>query len=401
VAWIEYVRRTPEARVLIVSQRRVAPMMSRCLLFNFEDVIASIDAVDIAAPLQPDGSRGWLRRNAARLDRLRLGAGRVVSHLDPEPGRRYRLLFVAVQGYRDLFTLGPLSAWLAAADVSVCYIEELWRSDLRGRRLELALLRPFDLVLLSCHGSVEPVAATTGRPTRYLAPGIDMPIFSPYPDPPPRCIDVYAMGRRSADLHRALLRLAAERGLFYLHDTSGDAPVHDPAEHRRHLAGLIKRARYFLASWAKFDVPGRTATQHEVGFRFFEGAAGGSVLLGGEPRTPMFAELFGWPDAVVPCGPDDVGAVIESLDRDPDRTDRIRRANVAHSLARHDCAYRWADVLAQIGLPPTPALEARRRQLAALAAAADPRATRLAAREGSRAGDAGGAPTGRTDGRPG
>jgi hypothetical protein len=379
--WIEYVRRAPEARVLIVSQRRIAPLMSRCLLFDFEDVIASIDGADIAAPLQPDASRAWLSQSAARLDRLVLGAGRIIARLDPAPPRRYRLLFVAVQGYRDLFALGPLSDWLSAADVSVCYIEELWRSDLRGRRLELRLLRPFDLVLLSCHGSVEAVAATTGRPTRYLPPGIDMPTFCPYPDAPARVIDVYAMGRRPDEIHQAILGLARERRLFYLYDTSGDAPVRDPSEHRRHLAGLIKRARYFLTTWAKFDVPGRTARQHEVGFRFFEGAAGGSILLGAEPRTPMFGELFGWTDAVVQCGPEDIGGVIEALDRDPARAEGIRRANVANALARHDCAYRWADVLAQVGLSPMSALEARRRQLSELATSVGPSGARGAAQD--------------------
>jgi hypothetical protein len=368
VSWIEYVRREPEARVLIVSQRRIAPVRSRCLLFDFEDVIARIDAADIAAPVRPDAWRAWRCRNAARLERWHLGAGRMLSRLDPKPARRYRLLFVAVQGYRDLFTLGSLSEWLAAADVSACYVEELWRSDLRGRRRELGLLRPFDLVLLSCHGSVEAVAAATGRPTRYLAPAIDMATFCPYPDGPPRVIDIYAMGRRPAEIHQALLGLADARGLFYLYDTSPDARVHDPADHRRRLAALIKRTRFFLTTWAKFDVPGRTATQHEVGFRFFEGAAGGAVLLGTRPRTPMFEQLLGWPDAVIPCGPEDIGAVIDILDRDPARTEGIRRANVVHSLTRHDCGHRWAEVLAAVGLSVPAALEERRRRLADLAA---------------------------------
>jgi len=294
-----------------------------------------------------------------------------MAQLDPKPPRRYRLLFVAVQGYRDLFTLGSLSEWLAAAEVSVCYIEELWRSDLRGRWLDLRLLRPFDLVLLSCHGSVEAVATTTGRPTRYLPPGINVPAFCPFPDPPPRVIDVYAMGRRPAEIHQTLERLAQERQLFYLYDTFRDSSVQDPAEHRRHLAGLIKRTRYFLATWAKFDIPGRTALQHEVGFRFFEGAAGGTVLLGAEPQTPMFETLFGWTDAVVPCGPDDIGDVIRNLDRDVARTEQIRRSNVVNSLKRHDSAYRWANVLAEVGLECKPALEKRRRHLADLATLID------------------------------
>jgi hypothetical protein len=366
--WIEYVHRGSEPRVLVVSQRRLAPMMSRCLLFNFEDVIAEIESADIAAPAMPGSLRGR-RRTAARLDRLLLGAGRAVLRLDPRPIHRYRLLFVAAQGYRDLLEMGPLSEWLAAAEMSVCYIEELWRTDLRGRRRDLALLRPFDLVLLSCQGSVEAVGAITGRPTRYLAPSIDMRLFCPYPDPLPRVIDVYAMGRRPAEMHEALLRLAAERGLFYLFDTTGDARVHDHVQHRRHLASLIKRTRYFLTTRAKFDVPRRTAAQHEVGFRYFEGTAGGTVLLGSAPRTPAFEALFGWTDAVLECGPEDVGPVVEKLEADPERVEQIRRRNVVNSLRRHDCAYRWAEVLAAVGLGEPAALAERRRQLAELAIA--------------------------------
>ncbi len=372
MAWIEYVRRAADARVLLVSQRRLAPVTWRSLLFNFEDVIATVDAVDLAAPLPADAPGERRRQRAQRLDRLYLGAGRALLRLEPELDRRYPLLFVSLQGLQDLFQLGSLAPWLAAADVSVCYVEELWRSELPARRAELALLRHFDLVLLSCHGTVEPVAAATGRPCRYLAPGVDLLTFCPYPDPPARVIDIYAMGRRSAEMHETLVALAARRRLFYLYDTLSRADVHDPADHRRLLAELIKRARYFTVSRPKFDVPLRAAQQHEVGFRFFEGAAGGTVLLGQPPDTPVFAQIFNWEDAVVPCTPDDVGAVIEALDANPGRVDGIRRRNTLNTLKRHDCVDRWAEVLAAAGLPSTPGVDARRHRLAELMRTVDP-----------------------------
>lgn len=368
---IEYVHRSPEARVLLVSQRSIASVTWRCLLINFEDVIAAVDAVDIVAPMRPDLSRERLPDRATWRDRLRLGPRRAVSRLEPALGRRYPLLFVSLQCLEDLRRLDPLSDWVEAADVSVCYIEELWRSEVRQRRREIDRLRRFDLILLSCHGSVDEVAAATGRPCRYLPPAIDMLTFCPYPDPPARVIDIYAMGRRSAEMHRALMRVSSRRRLFYLYDTLSEAGVHDPADHRRHLAQLIKRSRYFLAMPAKFDVPGHTFTQHEVGFRFFEGAAAGAVLLGAAPDTPMFDQLFGWPDAVVPCTPDDVAAVLDTLERAPDRVDRIRRTNVINSLRRHDCAHRWSDVLAAAGLPATSGIEARLRRLGELIASAE------------------------------
>ncbi len=378
--WVEYVRRAPEARVLLVSQRLIAPVTWRCLLFNFEDVIASMDAVDIVAPAKADASsRPRSGHRPAWLDRLPLGSRPAAPRLAPKLPRRYPLLFVSLQGLQDLRRLGPLSDWLAAADVSVCYIEEMWRSEVREHRRELDLLRHFDVTLLSCHGSVDAVAAATGRPCRYLPPGIDMLTFCPYPDPPARVIDIYAMGRRSAEMHRALRRVAARRRFFYLYDTLSEAGVHDPADHRRHLAELIKRSRYFLAMPAKFDVPGRTFTQDEVGFRFFEGAAGGAVLLGAAPDTPMFDQLFGWTDAVVPCTSDDIAGVIDTLESDPERVERIRRSNIINSLRRHDCADRWSDVLDAAGLPAPPGVEARRRRLAELIASIEPDTARAGA----------------------
>ncbi len=37
-------------RVLLYSQRRLAPLISRCLSYEFEDVICQVDAVDLIAP---------------------------------------------------------------------------------------------------------------------------------------------------------------------------------------------------------------------------------------------------------------------------------------------------------------------------------------------------------------
>jgi len=38
------------ARVLMLSQRRLMPLVSRCLSYEIEDVIRRVDAVDLVAP---------------------------------------------------------------------------------------------------------------------------------------------------------------------------------------------------------------------------------------------------------------------------------------------------------------------------------------------------------------
>jgi hypothetical protein len=106
---------------------------------------------------------------------------------------------------------------------------------------------------------------------------------------------------------------------------------------------------------------GETGTQEEVGFRFFEGAAGGAVMIGDPPDVDSFREHFDWPDAVIhlPYGSADVGDLIADLDRQPERLARIRRDNLANSLLRHDWACRWRDVLQTVGLPTSPKLASR------------------------------------------
>jgi hypothetical protein len=198
--------------------------------------------------------------------------------------------------------------------------------------------------------------------------------FFPGAPPVERVIDVFNMGRRHPDTHRAFLDLAQERRLFYLYDTfKGNIPVQDPAEHRLQLANLIKRTRFFIANRAKANEEGETAKQEEVGFRFFEGAAGGAVMIGDPPRVSSFREHFGWQDSVIPMpfGSTGVGDLVAELEQQPERLAAIRRANLSNALRRHDWAYRWRSVLDACRLPASPALSAREAQLSELATEVD------------------------------
>jgi hypothetical protein len=160
----------------------------------------------------------------------------------------------------------------------------------------------------------------------------------------------------------------------YLFDTVNATSVRETCdEHRQQLAEIIKRTRYFMANKAKVDAPHHRGTQEELGFRSFEGAAGGAVLIGETPKVPSLGQLFDWPDAHihVPFDSTEVGAVIEELQKDPERVRRIRRNNVVNSLRRHDFAYRWQTILDAIGLPARPQLAQRIAKLNALADSID------------------------------
>jgi hypothetical protein len=261
--------------------------------------------------------------------------------------------------------------WRSTARVSVCYIEELYASDVSALGGFLKILKRFDHILVGNYGTVKTLAEATGRPCHYLARSTDTVKFCPYPGAPKRVIDFYAMGRRPPETHKALLRMADAGDWYYMYDTGGNYSVSSYVEHRRRLADMIKRSRFFLvfsASGAdKFE---RTRGQQELGFRFLEGAAAGAVLIGDAPHNASFNEHFGWQDSVIPLPFDsgDIADVIAELEADPSRLERISKTNVVNSLRRHDHVYRWGQILSIAGLKETRAMEYRRRELAELAA---------------------------------
>ena len=307
-------RHSAGARVLVVSQRHRAPHISRCTLYEFEELITQFDRADLIYPEVPQISmwrRRLLRRGydvLRRQPQLRAAA--------PVVGQQYDLVFVCCEDVGDLLGLGPIAAWIGAGAKKVCYVEEMWASDLPRRRHETVLLRQFDHVFLSCAGAVEQLQREIGVPVSFLAPSIDAVGFFPGEDPASRGIDVYSMGRRSPTTHAAFLRLARERGWFYVYDTFAANRVIDPLDHRFLLASLVKRTKYFVANRAKID-HAETRGQEEIGSRHFEGAAGGAVMIGEPPRCQTFLDNFDWPDAVVPRNwntdrPEDVIAEADS-----------------------------------------------------------------------------------------
>jgi hypothetical protein len=360
-----------DPRILMVSERALHDRPSRALRFEFEDRVQSLDAAELVSPDRPPISSPLVRRASRVLDRFAPGSsGPLVRHR-PRLAAPYEVAFVAVESLYDLQLLQPLSWLLRSARISVCFIDEVWRKGLAGRKGELRLLHPFDHVLVGTAGTVEELAELSGRPCSYLPPSVDAVSLCPYPTPPPRVIDIYAMGRRSPATHRALLDLADRRNWFYMYDTIAARGVPDHREHRRHLAGLLRRTRYFLAYPGKVDAVAETGGQEEIGFRYFEGAAAGAVLVGKAPANSWFEKLLGWPDAVIPLpyGATEVEPALAALEADPVRTERARRTNVVESLLRHDHVYRWAEVLRRVGLSELPAMELRRRQLRELATA--------------------------------
>jgi len=353
-----------EPRICMFSQRNLGKIVSRCGHYEFEDVICQVDDVDLIAP-QPYRLFPLGLKFANRLARYSPIAGFNPGVKSLRLKNNYELFVAIFQFPRDTLTLNAVEGWKDHCRKSLCWVDDLWVSDLPHLKSHLKILSKFDYVLLNCSGSVGPVQDLIHRPCFCIVPAVDMFRFCPYPNPPVRCIDVYSMGRRSDVTHRSLLKMAERGEIFYIYDTGERMQTQHPREHRSLIASIAKRSRYFVANTAKINYPSETRGQVEVGFRFFEGAGAGTVMIGEAPENEVFHKNFDWSDAVihVPYGAENIGEILAELDSQPKRLDAARKNNVLQSLLRHDWVYRWRDILNIAGLEPKPALLARENRL--------------------------------------
>ena len=109
--------------------------------------------------------------------------------------------------------------------------------------------------------------------------------------------------------------------------------------------------------------------QIEIGNRYFEAAASGTLMIGERPKNDVFAELFDWPDSLIdlPYGSPNIEEVIKDWDSQPERQHQARKTSVMQSLLRHDWVYRWETILAAVGLPVLPPAQERKSRLSDLA----------------------------------
>jgi len=157
--------------------------------------------------------------------------------------------------------------------------------------------------------------------------------------------------------------------VFYVYDTAQGSLVNNLEEHRFLFANMAKRSRYFIVNPGKRDDPGETGGQIEFGTRFFEGAAAGAIMMGETPKNEQFANVFDWQDALIHLqfGSNRISELINELDMQPERQERIRRTNVVQTLLHHDWVYRWGAILNIAGLEPMPAMLDRMNRLRSLA----------------------------------
>lgn len=357
-----------EARICLFSQRYFQRQLSACSNYEFEDLLGEVESVDILAGKPRPGYN--LRRRISNQLARRVS----ISSLNPgiekmRIGRQYELFFAPSMLLHDLLSLNACIGWRKRCKIAICWLGEAWAGEREKWKPYSGILSQFDHVILSCSASVGPMQDLIKKPCHYIPPGIDSIKFCPYPDPPLRSIDVYSIGRKSEIIHKSLLEMAERKKIFYIYDTITHMETACPSEHRSLIAECAKRSRYFLVNQAKVNRQFETGGQSEVGYRFFEGAAAGTVMIGEHPKTQVFQEQFGWPDSVihVPYEAPNIAEILAELDSQPQRTEPVRKKNVVQSLLRHDWAYRWKAVLDIAGLNAGEALIDRQKRLKELA----------------------------------
>ena len=351
-------------RVLMFSQKNLyMPEVWRCSFDEFERILQQVESVDLVAP-KPGKNFEARRRYAQRVGKytsVALNPGIRKVNLE----REYDLFLAVCEKPFELLNVNAVTEWKERCKTSVCWLPELWIKEIPSCKAPLKMLSGFDYILLNVARTVKPLSEALGKECLYLPAGIDTARFCPYPNGPARFIDVLSIGRRSEETHQTLLGMAKKKKIFYFYDTFRELHTYNIEEHRFLMANMAKRSRYFIVNPGKVDTPDETGGQVEFGYRYFEGAAAGTIMIGDYPDSDEFRQFFPWQDAVIrlPFGSDKIGEIINEIDAQPGKQEEMRKTNVIQSLLNHDWVYRWETILQTVGLEPTSVLLDRKMHL--------------------------------------
>ncbi|MEY6432068.1 glycosyltransferase [Thioalkalicoccus limnaeus] len=284
-------------------------------------------------------------------------------------------VFIAVFPYwRDLHWINAIKRWRSRCGTAICWIDELWVREIPGVKHWFRWLDDFDHIFVGVPGSEHALSKALGRPCHLLVGAVDTLKFRPISNYAARGIDVYSVGRRVDAVHKELLRLEQEEGIFYVFDTlhSGESRMDDYSSHRQMYANLCKRSRVFIVAPGKVDQVRQTGGQADIGYRYFEGVAAGAVLVGSAPDADAFRSNFDWKDSIVEIRADGRNAygVVRDLLADTGRLEAISVQNMVMALRRHDWAHRWLTMFERAGLPEPTGLVRRVARLEEAARAA-------------------------------
>lgn len=363
-----------ESRILVWSQRNIENFIFNSCLFEFEDLINEVDLADVIAPPAYNFKGKLIKKIVKNSTQYFKRTAHFNPYFQPVYLEQEYDIFLAILDFpQNLSSINLLKNRQQKCYFSVCYLIEIWHKDLPSLKNFIEFFQDFDLICLGHSEIVNDVQKIIDRPCIYLPPGVNAVKFCPVLVRSDRSIDLVTLGRRSEIVHQALLALAEQKKFFYYYDYIGGAEQRNNRhqEHRTLIANLLKNSRYFIANYAKINQLQETHGQREIGYRFFEGAAAGSVLLGCSPDNVAFKHYFDWDNVIIPIDFDEhnIVKIIAELDSQPELLKQIQTDNVVNSLLKHDWVYRWEKILRELGMSITPGMEQRKHQLNEMAIA--------------------------------
>ena len=361
-----------QSRILVLSVRGFRFQAANCCIYEFEDLLRDLEKADMYAP---SNEFSWARK-VYRAAKYSSRSAKFAARVAPFPQEvsldgEYDLIFAVLDNPWQMYLLESIPGWRDKCKYAACYIAEMWEPDLKDWQLLQEPFENFDRIFLGVTHCAEGLSKLINRPVDYVPPAVDTLSFSPYPNPPKRSLDVCYIGRRSQYIHEALFEHSQKTNFFYYYDTvkNQKLEIEHSQQHRAKLISLFQRSRYNITYYAKFNSTAETGGTQEIGYRFFEGAAAGTVMIGMPPSGEAFPRYFDWQDAIVKIdfSKQDIVDAIAQLNAQPERLERISRRNVANSLLKHDWVYRWREMLATFDLQPSPAMVRREKRLQELA----------------------------------
>jgi hypothetical protein len=366
--------RSASPRICMPTWRNFTRKVFQCSLYEAQDVLVEIDDVDLIS--LDMNLAAWCKESWLRFSRHHVSSKLIFANMGLKQVKKvqltkdYDVFIVVCSTFWDLLYINAIERWKDHCKISVCWIDEMWVASMPSRHW-LHALSQFDHVFIGCRGTVSALSQAANRHCHWLPGGIDALRFSSFPDPPARVVDVYSIGRKHEGIHRELLKEMERGKLFYMHDTfsvaNSDATNYQ--QHRNLFANIAKRSQYFVVSAAKMNALQETGGQVETGYRYYEGAAAGTVMIGQSPDCEAYKDLFGWPEVVIEIQPDgsDLVDVLSALASNPERTAAISRRNTQKTLLHHDWVYRWKEMFRVAEFQPSSRMEARERRLRDLA----------------------------------
>ena len=208
----------------------------------------------------------------------------------------YDLFFFMCQFPIELSALDRIKDWRKRSGKAVAFILKSWSHRLEAAKAELRLLNQFDHVFVLNAASIPYLSKYTQAPCSFLATASDCLLATPFPAPPARTVDVFSMGRRSPIIHDQLIAWArTDPSFFYVFDTSRHGVTINWTDSRLLNASLTKRSKFFVAyDHTVVDRGGipKNFKDRALSTRYFEGAAGGAVLLAPHRSAPSLTNAL-------------------------------------------------------------------------------------------------------------